>query len=273
MLSYISKSVYFAILFFQFIFPTTVTVAQSLDEIISGEHRSDQNKIRNEARHPKETLEFFGLEKTMTVVEVWPSAGWYTEVIAPYLNDSGQYISASCDVNTDNEYFGKMAKRFQNKLDEYPDLYGNVKHGVLEAPDRIEIAETNSVDMVLTFRNIHNWMARGQTEMMFKGFYKVLKPGGILGVVEHRGNSSITQDPKAKSGYVNQEFAIALAEQSGFIFEESSEINANPKDNKEHREGVWTLAPTYRNLSDDEKADYKSIGESDRFTLRFRKPE
>ncbi|MBT3992639.1 MAG: class I SAM-dependent methyltransferase [Gammaproteobacteria bacterium] len=273
MLSYISKSVYFAILFFQFIFPTTVTVAQSLDEIISGEHRSDQNKIRNEARHPKETLEFFGLEKTMTVVEVWPSAGWYTEVIAPYLNDSGQYISASFDVNTDNEYFGKMAKRFQNKLDEYPDLYGNVKHGVLEAPDRIEIAETNSVDMVLTFRNIHNWMARGQTEMMFKGFYKVLKPGGILGVVEHRGNSSITQDPKAKSGYVNQEFAIALAEQSGFIFEESSEINANPKDNKEHREGVWTLAPTYRNLSDDEKADYKSIGESDRFTLRFRKPE
>lgn len=273
MLSYISKSVYFAILFFQFIFPTTVTVAQSLDEIISGEHRSDQNKIRNEARHPKETLEFFGLEKTMTVVEVWPSAGWYTEVIAPYLNDSGQYISASFDVNTDNEYFGKMAKRFQNKLDEYPDLYGNVKHGVLEAPDRIEIAETNSVDMVLTFRNIHNWMARGQTEMMFKGFYKVLKPGGILGVVEHRGNSSITQDPKAQSGYVNQEFAIALAEQSGFIFEESSEINANPKDNKEHREGVWTLAPTYRNLSDDEKADYKSIGESDRFTLRFRKPE
>ena len=145
MLSYISKSVYFAILFFQFIFPTTVTVAQSLDEIISGEHRSDQNKIRNEARHPKETLEFFGLEKTMTVVEVWPSAGWYTEVIAPYLNDSGQYISASFDVNTDNEYFGKMAKRFQNKLDEYPDLYGNVKHGVLEAPDRIEIAETNSI--------------------------------------------------------------------------------------------------------------------------------
>ena len=271
MLNHIPKLLFFFILLFQFVLP--ITVAQSLDEIIKGEHRSDQNKIRNEARHPKETLEFFGIENTMTVVEVWPSAGWYTEIIAPYLNDSGQYISASFDVNTDNEYFGKMAKRFQSKLDEYPDLYDNVKHGVLEAPDRIEIADANSVDMLLTFRNVHNWMARGQTEMMFNGFYKALKPGGILGVVEHRGDASIPQDPKAKSGYVNQDYAIALAEKAGFIFEASSEINANPNDDKSHREGVWTLPPTYRSLSDEEKIDFKNIGESDRFTLRFRKPE
>jgi len=148
-----------------------------------------------------------------------------------------------------------------------------VQHTVLKLPNRIEIAESNSADMVLTFRNIHNWMARDQADAVFKGFFRVLKPGGVLGVVEHRGDPSVPQDPAAESGYVNQEYAIALAEKAGFIFETSSEINANPKDTKDHREGVWTLPPTYSSLNDQEKKSYADIGESDRFTLKFRKPE
>ena len=137
----------------------------------------------------------------------------------------------------------------------------------------MDIAEPGSADMILTFRNIHNWMARNQADEVFEGFFKALKPGGILGVVEHRGGASVPQDPEAKSGYVNQNYAIVLAEKAGFIFEASSEVNANPKDTKNHRDGVWTLPPTYSSLSEEEKKDYSDIGESDRFTLKFRKPE
>ena len=250
-----------------------LTVAHSLESIISGEHRSDANKARDSYRHPLQTLEFFGLEEDMTVVEIWPSGGWYAEVIAPYLNESGQYISAGYDPNDKNSYFRKSAARFMDRLNQDPDLFSNVQHTVLKLPDQIEIAEPSSADMVLTFRNVHNWMANDHAEAVFEGFFKALKPGGILGVVEHRGDASVPQDPGAKSGYVNQNYTIALARKAGFIFEASSEINANPKDTKNHRDGVWTLRPTYSSLSEAEKKDYSDIGESDRFTLKFRKPE
>jgi predicted methyltransferase len=249
------------------------SVAHSIESIISGEHRSDSNKARDAYRNPKKTLEFFGLQEDMTVVEIWPSGGWYAEIIAPYLNESGQYISAGYDPNDENQYFRTRAAEFMEKLNQDPDLYSNVRHTVLKLPDRIEIAKPNSADMVLTFRNIHNWMASDQADVVFEGFFKVLKLGGVLGVVEHRGDSSVPQDAEAKSGYVNQEYAIALAEKAGFIFEAASEINANPKDTKNHREGVWTLAPTYSSVNDQEKKSYSDIGESDRFTLKFRKPE
>ena len=249
------------------------SVAHSIESIISGEHRSDSNKARDAYRNPKKTLEFFGLQEDMTVVEIWPSGGWYAEIIAPYLNESGQYISAGYDPNDENQYFRTRAAEFMEKLNQDPDLYSNVRHTVLKLPDRIEIAKPNSADMVLTFRNIHNWMASDQADAVFEGFFKVLKLGGVLGVVEHRGDSSVPQDAEAKSGYVNQEYAIALAEKAGFIFEAASEINANPKDTKNHREGVWTLAPTYSSVNDQEKKSYSDIGESDRFTLKFRKPE
>jgi predicted methyltransferase len=249
------------------------SVAHSIESIISGEHRSDSNKARDAYRNPKKTLEFFGLQEDMTVVEIWPSGGWYAEIIAPYLNESGQYISAGYDPNDENQYFRTRAAEFMEKLNQDPDLYSNVRHTVLKLPDRIEIAKPNSADMVLTFRNIHNWMASDQADAVFEGFFKALKLGGVLGVVEHRGDSSVPQDAEAKSGYVNQEYAIALAEKAGFIFEAASEINANPKDTKNHQEGVWTLAPTYSSVNDQEKKSYSDIGESDRFTLKFRKPE
>ena len=246
--------------------------AKSLENVIAGEHRSEQNKSRDIYRNPKETLEFFGVQPNMTVVEVWPSGGWYTEILAPYLNEKGQYISASFDFNSDSAFVQRVGKIFLGKLEKRPDLYSNVKHGVLMLPDRVEVADPGTVDMVLTFRNIHNWMARGQERIAIEAFYEMLKPGGILGVVEHRGDESVPQDPASKSGYVNQSYMIKISEEAGFILDASSEINANALDSKDHSEGVWTLAPTYRAQSDEQKMALSKVGESDRFTLRFIKP-
>ena len=250
-----------------------VAEVKSLDNVIAGEHRSEQNKSRDAYRNPKETLEFFGIQSDMTVVEVWPSGGWYTEILAPYLNKDGQYISASFDFNSDSAFVQRVAKIFLGKLEKRPDLYGNVKHGVLMLPDQIDVAEPGSVDMVLTFRNIHNWMARGQERIAINAFYDILKPGGILGVVEHRGNELVPQDPASKSGYVNETYMIEIAKEAGFVLDRSSEVNANPLDTKNHTEGVWTLSPPYRDQNDEQKEALSKIGESDRFTLRFKKPE
>jgi predicted methyltransferase len=242
----------------------------SLEEIVVGDHRSAESIARNAQRHPVETLEFFGLEADMRVVEIWPGGAWYTEVLAPYLNESGQYVAAGWDPESEIEFIAAGVKKFQDKLAARPDLYGNAEMTVLMPPAKWDLGPAESADMVLTFRNIHNWMPRGYTEEMFARIYAVLKPGGVLGVVEHRGNPDVEQDPKAKSGYVNQDFAIALAEAAGFKLVATSEINANPKDTKDYENGVWTLPPTLR-AGDDPK--WQEIGESDRFTLKFIKPE
>ena len=139
-------------------------------------------------------------------------------------------------------------------------------------PDKVDVADPGTVDMVLTFRNIHNWMARGQERIAINAFYDMLKPGGVLGVVEHRGDESVPQDPASKSGYVNESYMIEIAEEAGFILDGSSEANANPLDTRNHAEGVWTLPPTYRAQNDEQKKALSNIGESDRFTLRFKKP-
>ncbi len=242
-----------------------------LRDIAAGEHRSEENRARNVSRHPVETLEFFGLEPDMTVVEIWPSGGWYTEVIAPYVNDQGKYIAAHWDPEDEREFVRNGVKGFTDKLVARPDLYGNVEMGVLMPPEKWDFAPAASVDMIVTFRNIHNWLPRGYTEDMFAQFYKILKPGGVLGVVEHRGNADVEQDPKAASGYVNEAYAIQLAEAAGFELEGKSEVNANPADTKDYDTGVWTLPPTLRK-KDEDRDKYLAIGESDRFTLKFRKP-
>jgi predicted methyltransferase len=239
----------------------------TLSEAADGAHRSDQNKVRNSSRHPVEALEFFGLEPDMRVAEIWPAAGWYTEVIAPYLSDNGgTYVAAHWDPDSDVEFISKGVKGYIAKLDEYPELYSSVEMAVLMHPDRMNFVPDNSLDMIVTFRNIHNWMGRDYAEDMFTTLYKALKPGGTLGVIEHRGNPEVPQDPKAASGYVNQDYAIKLAEDAGFKLVASSEINANPKDTKDYQTGVWTLPPTLR--AGDEP-QYRAIGESDRFTLKF----
>jgi predicted methyltransferase len=248
-----------------------VTAGPSLADIAAGDHRTAENRARDKHRHPVETLEFFGIEPTMTVVEIWPSVGWYTEILAPYLNGRGKYIAAHWDPEDEREFVRTGVQRFKDKLAQRPDLYGDVGMGVLMPPETWAIAPESSVDMILTFRNIHNWMPRGYEEDMFAEFFKVLKPGGVLGVVEHRGNPEVAQDPKAASGYVNEDYAIALAEAAGFVLEAKSEINANPRDTKDYETGVWTLPPTLRK-KDEDRDKYLAIGESDRFTLRFRKP-
>jgi predicted methyltransferase len=244
----------------------------SIAEIAEGAHRTDENKVRNIYRHPAETLEFFGIKDDMTVVEIWPAGGWYTEVIAPYLHDEGKYIAAHWDPESEIEFVRKGVQAYRDKLAAHPEAYEKVEMAVLMHPDKMEFVPPGSVDMVLTFRNIHNWMGRGFQDDMFAAMYAALKPGGILGVVEHRGNPDVPQDPKAASGYVNQDHAIALAEKAGFVLEATSEINANPKDRKDYETGVWTLPPTMR-AGADNRDEYLSIGESDRFTLKFVKPE
>ena len=202
----------------------------SLDDILAGDHRSDANRARDQFRHPKETLEFFGLRPDTHVVEIWPAGGWYTEVIAPYVNERGQFSAAHWDPNSDREFVQRAINAYKEKLAAHPDLYGNAKMTVLMPPDHWDLGPPESADMVVTFRNIHNWMPRGTADEMFQAMYDVLKPGGVLGVVEHRGNPDVPQDPKAASGYVNQDYAIQLAEQAGVVLEETSEINANAAD-------------------------------------------
>jgi predicted methyltransferase len=245
--------------------------AQALAEILAGEHRSDDNRARDVYRHPVETLGFFGLKPDTTVVEIWPGGGWYTEIIAPYVRDQGKYIAAGFDPDSEIEFIRQAAVRYQAKLAEYPDRYGQAEMAVLMPPDKLDFVAPESVDLILTFRSIHNWMPRGNEDLMLAAMYKALKPGGVLGVVEHRGIPAVPQDTEAKTGYVNQEYAIEMIEKAGFVLNGSSEINANPADTKDHPEGVWTLPPTLR-LKEQGKEIYIGIGESDRFTLRFIKP-
>jgi len=242
-----------------------------LAAILTGEHRSAEHRARDQYRHPVETLGFFGLRPDSTVVEIWPGGGWYTEIIAPYVRQQGRFIAAGFDPESEIEFIRAAAVRYQQKLDANPELYDKVETAVLMPPSQLDFVPPESVDLIVTFRSIHNWMPRGSQDMMIEAMYRALKPGGVLGVVEHRGVPSIPQDPQVKTGYVNQEYAIDLIEKAGFVLNGSSEINANPADIKDYPEGVWTLPPTLR-LKEQGKETYLGIGESDRFTLKFIKP-
>jgi predicted methyltransferase len=246
------------------------TSATALETAAAGEHRSAENRARDVYRHPAETLAFFGLEPDLSVVEIWPGGGWYTEILAPYLREQGSYYAAGLDPESESEFAQRSVARFEEKLASDPELYDRTIVTAL-APG-LKIAPDGSADLVLTFRNVHNWMSGDLDEVVFQAMFDALKPGGVLGVVEHRGDPTIEQDPKAENGYVRQDYAIALAEAIGFELVAASEINANPNDTKDYPDGVWTLPPTYR-LEDLDREQYAAIGESDRMTLKFRKPE
>lgn len=258
------------------------TTGELVENAMHGKHRDPANLLRDEYRHPKETLEFFGLEPTMTVVEIWPSKGWYTEILAPVLREYGVYYAAGFALSADRtpDWRREMQKEFTEKLAKHPEVYDHVVVTELSVPERTTIAPPGTVDMVLTFRNVHNWMKGGYTQPMLETFYRTLAPGGILGIVEHRANPKTGFENMVKTGYVTEEFIIQLASAVGFEFLGSSDINANPADSKEHPEGVWTLPPTLRyckGLKTGAKRDdcinkYTAIGESDRMTLKFRKP-
>jgi predicted methyltransferase len=230
---------------------------------VNGEHRLPANKARDGHRHPIETLTFFGIKDDMTVVELWPFGGWYTEILAPYLHDRGKYYAATDSAMGMQRYNDELKTR----MTAHPKLYDKVTITSLN-PGKESIAPPGSADLVLTFRNIHNWTRLKIDKAVFEEAFKALKPGGILGVVEHRSDPHPTGTP---AGYVAEADAIKLVESAGFKLIAKSEINANPKDTKDYPKGVWTLPPNYA-LGDQDRAKYTAIGESDRFTLKFQKP-
>jgi predicted methyltransferase len=251
---------------------TDAATLAAIDRALAGDHRAAANRARDVWRHPKETLSFFGLRQDMTVMEVWPGGGgWYTEILAPVLRERGRYIAASWDPKSESKYVQDNMKAFAAKLAARPDFYDRVTIVALQDPNELRPVDPGTVDMVLTFRNLHNWMSREAADRMLTAMYAALKPGGILGMVEHRGAPGLPQDPLAKSGYVRTDYAIALAQKAGFELAGESEVNANPKDTKDHPDGVWSLPPTFRG-GDKDRAKFAAIGESDRFTLKFRKP-
>jgi predicted methyltransferase len=237
----------------------------TLQSLIGGEHRSEANRARNIYRHPVETLNFFGVKPDSRVVEIWPSGGWYTEVIAPYVRDQGLYVAAF-PANAP-----KSRKAFDDKLALNPALYGKVVIMPLSAPDALDIRPQGGADFVLTFRNVHNWIENKTVDAFFGAFFAALKPGGVLGVVEHRARPGTTIEQSKESGYMTEAYVIERATAAGFKLDAKSEINANPKDSKDYAKGVWTLPPTLT-LKDVDREKYLAIGESDRMTLRFVKP-
>lgn len=245
------------------IFDSTTT----LQTILTSSHRSEQNRLRDKYRHPAQTLEFFGLRSNMSVVELWPGGGWYTEILAPFLVPKGQLIVTNFAPNQN-----KLALAFQEKLAAHPELFGKVKVAQINPPTELTLAPDNSVDMVVTFRNIHNWVKAGYAEQVYAAAYKALKPGGILGVEEHRARVGITLQESIKTGYMAEDEVIAAVEKAGFKLVGKSEINANPKDTKDYPGGVWTLPPTLSQGQKDRQR-FLAIGESDRMTLKFVKPK
>lgn len=242
----------------------------ALQAAIDGSWRDPANTPRDKYRHPGQTLAFFGIRPDMTVVEITPGGGWYAEILAPYLRDEGSYVAAIVDPMAVAEGSGRdyqqrskdgLAKKFAAAPAQF-DKATVVGYD----PKAPSFGAPGSADLVLTFRNVHNWRSAGQAEGMFKGFYEVLKPGGVLGVVEHRAKTDVPADDK--SGYVGQDQVIALAKAAGFELAGSSEVNANPRDTKDYPGGVWTLPPS-NNHPDADDARYQAIGESDRMTLRF----
>ena len=243
-----------------------------LDTVIQGPHRSDANRARDQYRHPKETLLFFGLKPHMTVVEISPANGWYTEIIGPLLKQQGQY-HAAVPLLTDDmpEAMKRRDAAYRQMLKSAPALYGEPTITTYDAAAPV-FAPEGTADLVLTFRNVHNWAKAGHTQPMFNGFFKAVKPGGVLGVVEHRAKPGTPLSKQIESGYMTEQFVIEAAAAAGFRLDRSSEINSNSLDTKDHPGGVWNLPPNLRGVAESDKPKFRAIGESDRMTLRFVKP-
>jgi len=253
-----------------------------IEQAMFGDHRTDENIARNRYRHPVGTLTFLGLEDGMTVLEIWPGGGWYTEILAPVVRYNGQLMVAGYDVDVPNQsqYRYELQASLLEKFAASPDIYDQVAIIPFSPPESASLGEADSVDLILTFRNTHGWVNDGVAESIFAEFGRVLKPGGILGVVQHRAAEGSDPKVSAETGYVSERAVIDLARNAGLYLEARSEVNANPLDSKDYAEGVWSLPPGLAMCEEIESEDglaacqekYLSIGESDRMTLRFRKP-
>ncbi|MFN4292115.1 MAG: class I SAM-dependent methyltransferase [Permianibacter sp.] len=254
----------------------SVAADSGLQAAVKGSHRDPANVDRDRFRHPVETLQFFGIKPNQTVVEIAPGGGWYTEILAPYLRDNGKLYAAHADPETTSNYQKRSLAAYKEKLAANPAVYDKVELTVFAPPAKVAVAPAGSADLVVTFRNVHNWWMRGggdaNVQAAFKGMYDALKPGGVLGVVEHRLPASRPASEQENSGYMHESYVIKMAEAVGFKLEAKSEINANPEDTADHENGVWALPPTLTNGEKD-RARYVAIGESDRMTLKFVKPK
>jgi len=250
----------------------SATTERTLAVIIAGDHRSADNRARDRFRHPEATLAFFGITPSLRVLEITPGAGWYSEIIAPYVQAKGHFSAAIWDDSRPDfpKFYADLNAQLRAKVSARPELYGNVQLLPInsKAP---AFGSAESEDAIVTFRNVHNWAIGGNADAWFKAFFAALKPGGVLGVVDHRAKPGTTLAATLKSGYLTEAYVIGLAEAAGFVLEARSEINANPLDDANHEAGVWSLPPTLR-LGEKDRAQYLAIGESDRMTLRFRKP-
>lgn len=238
-----------------------------LQRWLDGPQRSEANRARDAARKPTETLAFFGLRPELTVIEIWPSVGaWWFEILAPYLRDRGQYIGA-LHAGAHNPPAARAEhEAIEGRIARQPELYGKVR--IAHSPGLPDTLAPDSADLLLTFMNLHNWVTDGNADAVIAEFHKVLKPGGVLGVVDHRADPDRPAAEQLKAGYLREDDVIALFEKAGFRLVARAEIAANPRDTKDHPQGVWTLPPSLR-LKDVDRARYLAIGESDKFTLKF----
>lgn len=243
--------------------------AQQYASVLAGSWRDPANSARDGYRHPQQTLAFFGLDGKQTVIEITPGGGWYSELLAPLLNDHGHYIAAVQAANS-SAYARTSAENLKKKFAADPARYGKAQVVEFE-PTAPVFGQPGSADAVLTFRNVHNWVEAGTAPATFSAFYTVLKPGGVLGVEDHRAKDGADLAAIKDTGYLTTAQVVKLATDAGFKLAAQSEVNANPKDTKDYPAGVWTLPPTLR-LGEQDKARYVAIGESDRMTLRFVKP-
>ena len=247
-------------------------IADLLDEVIDAPHRSEENRARDRYRHPKETLLFFGLRETMTVVEISPATGWYTEILAPILKRQGQFLASPPALAADTpEPMKRRDAAYKAMVAADPKLYGGAAIANFDLQKPV-FGTAGSADMVLTFRNVHNWAKAGTADAMFQAFHTALKKGGVLGVVEHRARPSTSFQRQIDSGYMTEAYVIETATRAGFKLVASSDINYNPKDTTDHPGGVWNLPPNLRGVAEKDKAKYLAIGESDRMTMKFVKP-
>jgi predicted methyltransferase len=250
--------------------PRDVATAAAIERALDGAHRSARSRARDADRHPVDTLLFFGIRPGMTVAEAWPgSDGWYTEILAPLLAESGKLYAAQMPPLAGNEFVAGVRRDFSAKLAALPEIYGKVSVTTLDA-DGAEIAPASSCDLVISVGSLHDWMNRGFVPQAFAAMHRALKPGGTLGIVDYRADPARPPDPRATNGYVNEQLAIQSIEAAGFELLERSEINGNPRDTRDYEQGVWTLPPYLRQGSRDLER-FQAIGEADRFTLRFRK--
>lgn len=247
-------------------------VAAPVSEVVKSDIRSASNKARDEFRNPQQTLNFLGIKDTMTVVEIWPSGGWYSEILAPMLADKGTFYAAHFPSGTDVEYFNKHLPKYQAKIANTKGMEKTKLTG-FHPKHATDMAPAGSVDAVLTFRNLHNFYMNGDEalKIALASSFKALKPGGIFGVVDHRLPEELDAEKNRNSGYIKQSVVIKMAEEAGFKFVAESSVNANPLDNAQHEKGVWSLSPTFA-LGEKDRAKYQTLGESDRMTLKFVKP-